>query len=148
MLLTETREQQGNLIIVEYDWRITREQVTIINPNAAAYADQQLFGLPVGNITRVNDNVYSCEIILAAGVANVEGVIVNEDVVSFATTGAAGDETTKRYACVVRGPVMLNKNMIRATDPAGAAYNRDTIASVLSARGIVVRAEPDRTITY
>lgn len=147
-VLQQLRNQRSNLVIAFWDHRHNIEACTIINPQAAAYADQSLFGLPVTNLTRVNDNVWSADLVLAAGQANVEGVIVSDDIVDFAATGNAGDETTKRYLVMARGPCILNKNQIRATDPAGAAYNRDTIAAALSALGLTVRAEPDRSITY
>ena len=147
-LLEETRNEGGNLVIRMWDPAHNIEACTIINTQAAAYADQSLFGLPVTNLTRVNDNVWSADLVLAAGQANVEGIIISNGIVDFAATGGAGDETTKRYKVMARGPCVINKNQIRATDPAGAAYNRDTIAAALSALGITVRAETDRSIDY
>jgi hypothetical protein len=146
-LLTETTTQEGDLLTAFWDHRHNFEQCVIKNPQAVAYADQQLFGIPVKNITRVDKDHYSADLVLAGDEASVEGLVLKEDVVSLAATGGA-DTTTKRYKTLVRGPAVVNQDQIRLLDPAGAAYNIANIALALIALGITCRAEPSKAMTW
>lgn len=137
--LTEVVRLGGDLVIREWDTLHDREAFIVNFPVGGAANAYSLYGVPIKTLTRVGDNHWSCVVILAGDEANAKGILIAAEKV----TVAAGAATTKKYAGIARGPVVINKNKIADADPAGGAYNKATIASALGALGIVVRAEPD-----
>lgn len=145
---TETVKQEGELVKEVLSRQVSFESCIVVNGEASAYADVQIFGLPIQNLTRVSDNHYTADLVLAADVASTKGIITANGVYSFAATGNTGDRIAQKKAVIVRGPAVLNKNAIAKTDPAGAAYNVDAIVTALLALGITVRTIPDKTVGY
>lgn len=143
-LLTETTKQLGDLLIWEANFQHNREQCALVNPIATARTGLSLFGMPVGAITRVDDNHYSAALLAAGSEANVKGIVLAMDTIDI----GASATTTKYYGVLVRGPAVINKNWIKATDAAAAAYNIANLAAALVALGITVRAEPVKAMSW
>ncbi len=137
--LTQTVVQGGDLIIREWDTLLTREAFLLTMPAGVGATGYNVWGLPIKTITRVGDNHYSCVAVIPGDEANAAGVLIANMKVTIAVAGTGTD----RLAGIARGPVVLNKNRLATTGPAGGSYNLDTLASALQAKGIVVRAEPD-----
>lgn len=136
MLLSEVRKNLGDLVVREEDTTFTREQVVVKTPAGVGVTAYNLFGAPCV-IARVDDNHWRATLVAAANVNTANGILISDEAVTLAADGT----TTKRYAAICRGATVINKNAIKATDPAGASYNKDTAAVALAAAGIVCRAE-------
>lgn len=141
--LVDTSRLEGDLVIREWDRLYNRDDCNVKSPAAQALADYGLRGVPVKSITRIDDNHVTALIVLAGDEANATGVVIgafNDDPVTL----AANTLTPKRYSLMSRGPAVLNKDQLADDDPAGAAYNKDTLAIALMGKNIVCRAEPDQ----
>jgi hypothetical protein len=143
--LTSSIRELGNLVIYELHGNYCRESAVLDAPAGTTADAYRVFGLPVGAFTRVSDNGGSVPIIIAGGEANAKGVCIEPKEKITLADGAA---TTVRYPVLMRGPAVINKNQLPATDPNGDAYNLDALAAALTAAGIVVRAEPSTVTTY
>jgi hypothetical protein len=141
---TQVSRQIGNLVIDEWNTLYTREAVVITT--LAAYEGVPMLGMPITNLTKVDDSHYEADLVLAGAEASAEGVIVSAKSVDLAL-----GTSTERFAAVVRGPVIINKDKFPDDDAAGAAFNKDAIAAALAAlpgTTVVCRAEPEVAYTW
>lgn len=139
-VVVSSRNPLGDLIIRQWDdGAYNREAFLITLPAGVAATAYNVYGMPIKTIARASDNHYTCVAVISGDEANATGIIIANALITVATAGT----TTKKYAGIARGPIVINKDVLPLKDPAGNNYNIANLASALQAKNIVPRAQPD-----
>ncbi len=140
---TESKGMMGDLILAWDREIIVFEPVLISNGEAAAYADVELFGMPLKNLVRHTSGLYwTADLVLNAAVADARAVVAEPYKFSFSATGGANPTVDTMLRCAVRGPAVINRDKLRLTDPAGTTYTVATLYTALETSRFTIRREP------
>lgn len=122
-------------VAYEGEVQYTRESYTIRNPTAteATLADPLLYPL--------NLNAGKMELAIATGEAGIDGLLLRTEAMESI---AATSDYPKKQAVLVRGPAIIRRSMLPATDVDGAAFTIATLITRLAALTppIIVHDEP------
>lgn len=111
----------------EPDQRYTRTAGTVKNPSTSTLAAGGLVvGMPLKLVTG------QWTIVLSTDEANTGGLFLGDDAHGIPEALAQNAITAKQYPILVRGPALVNKSVIPATDPAGASYSLANIVTALA----------------
>jgi hypothetical protein len=110
----------------------------LVNPDATARAAQNLCGQPV----KASGANYV--LVKAGDEANAIGLVFSET--GLVALGVS-EVTTKKYAILLRGPAVIDRDSLPALDVAGGSLTVATIVTALAARNpaIIPVDQPDTT---
>ena len=136
MTVKTSRRVDGELIHREFDPAFNRVSEAIKNTTGGVVnlARERFVGYPV------KGNAGSRELALAADHASVTGVLLKSHHSSLSLAATTG-ESPEEMAILVRGPAVLNEEMLAATDYAGSTISRANFIARLLALNIVVKPE-------
>lgn len=130
-----SRIRTGDFLIWEVDpgQRYCRVSAPIRNAgsNAIAFTDNTV-GIPL------NLNGSTWETVAAGGESGVDGILISEDPISL----AASATTERSHIILVRGPALINADLLAATDMSGDDLNQTNLVIALKALGIQPMYEP------
>jgi hypothetical protein len=88
-------------------------------------------------------------IVLASDESNTGGLFIGDDAQAINESLAQNAITKEMFPILVRGPALINKSVLPATDPNSASYTIATIVTALAALSppIETMVEPDAVVS-
>ena len=126
-----------DLVAWEASPEYSRIDAVIKNATGAAVALTHTRGLPVKTVS----GVYC--IGLEADAASTTGIVISDFPLSLADTVT----DTQKHTILFRGPAILRKDGISATDAAGAALTKATVITALAALNVPIAVSAQPTVT-
>lgn len=131
------RQRISDLLKWEVEQRYCRDAATIKNLNTAALAAG---GITVGTPLSLSASQYGA--LQSGNEANVKALFLGNDSDRIPEALAANAITVGKYQILVRGPALIDKDMIPTTDGDGGTIDVAAIMTALNALGIYALVEP------
>lgn len=138
-MTTKTENKKvGDLIKEEFSQAYCREEETIKNPTGSTVTLLDPCGYPLRKVGT------QMQFLIAGEEANVDALLLEVtdlDAIATVTT------TTRKYATLARGPVVIDYSSLPTLDVNAVALNVANLAEALIQMGIIVRKEPVKIST-